>query len=149
MAENQEFVPDFLEKLWWRRGVIISLSLPLLYTEEARAMYTPHWGFQMVNQKHERNEWQGKVVLGDWFSIRYMRKGKRPPTPPPPQPPTKCHKICFALFIIWLETLPTLHSAFNSKSRCWNFPSSLGWLVPSPQTWIWTFGTTFPSSSLV
>jgi hypothetical protein len=65
VAENQEFVPDFLEKLWWRRGVIISLSLPLLYTEEARAMYTPHWGFQMVNQKHERNEWQGKVVLGD------------------------------------------------------------------------------------
>jgi hypothetical protein len=44
VAENQEFVPDFLVKLWWRRGVIISLSLMLPYTEEARAMYTPTLG---------------------------------------------------------------------------------------------------------
>ncbi len=74
----------------WRRGVIINKSLcvcvcpsPSRVWRKARAMYTPHSGFQMVNQNIKRNEWQGKArksAIGGLILHRYMRKGKRPPS---------------------------------------------------------------------
>jgi hypothetical protein len=68
VGENEEFVPDFLGKLWWlapwRRGVIISLSLPGI--EEARAMYTPHSGFQMVNRNMKGMSGMEKC----WWSVQ-------------------------------------------------------------------------------
>ncbi len=119
----------------------LSVSLPRM--EESKSNVHPTFGISNGQPKHKK-EWvarQGKVLFGGLIFHRYMRKGKRPPSHTHLPNVTKS---VFAFSSYAYKILATLQPSIPS-TRCWDFPSSLGCLVPSPpQTWIWTFGTTFP-----
>jgi len=144
----QEFVSDFLGKLWWLRGEKRrsnnkSVCLSRVY-RGSKSNVHPTFGISNGQRKHERNEWQGKVLLGGLILHRHMRKGKRPPTPPP----TKCHKICFGLFIIVARKLPTLQPSIPSP--CVEISQAhLDGRSQAPKPESGHLGLTFPSSSLV
>jgi hypothetical protein len=47
-----------------KRAIIISLSLPPAY-RGSKSNVHPTFGISNGQRKHERNEWQGKVLVGD------------------------------------------------------------------------------------
>ncbi len=100
-------------------------SLPRI--EEARAMYTPHSGFQMVNENMKGMSGKEKCCWGvHWFSIDICERAKDLPH----HLPNVTKSVFFGLFIIWLESY--LHSSLQFQVQVLKFPK-LTWMVgPKP-----------------